>query len=459
LTGGGEQTALGRTVAVERKLLGALFLDFIGQLTLEKTGRLSPLDLNQAQISQGTGDAGLPSRKRRLSGFGGHPLRTVGVLMQRSAQDLDQRLKGSQIQSGFKCLFVHRRIIGSPRLNNRMTAAPSLFSRRPVAWLGAAVLALLIAGGALAYGALYGPLHRDSQPRTVRIALGAGPERISASLAAAGLHRPTWQIGLVLRGRGDGARLKAAYYTVEAGLSLAGFLDRVSRGEGQLATFQITEGWSWSQIRQAAALNPDFSGDSRPLSEPELLARIGVDKPSAEGLLWPDTYRFAPGSSELQVYRMAVVAMRTNLEAAWPQRAGGLPFASPYEALILASIIEKETGRDEERAMVAGVFVNRLARGMRLQSDPTTIYALGERFTGRLTRADLKSPLPHNTYVIRGLPPTPIAMPGRASIEAALRPAATGALYFVARGDGSSEFSDDLAAHQRAVNRFIRGQP
>jgi len=334
-----------------------------------------------------------------------------------------------------------------------------LFSRRPLARLGAAVLLLSVVCGVLAYGELYWPLHRDSPPRTVRIALGAGPERISAALADVGLHRPAWQIALVLRVRGDGARLKAAYYTVEAGLSLADFLDRVSRGEGQLAAFQITEGWSWSQIRQAAALNSDFSGDSRHLSEPELLARIGIDKASPEGLLWPDTYRFAPGSSELQVYRLAVAAMRNSLETAWAQRAGGLPFASPYEALILASIIEKETGRDDERAMVAGVFVNRLTRGMRLQSDPTTIYALGERFSGRLTRADLQSPLPHNTYVVRGLPPTPIAMPGRASIEAALQPATTRALYFVARGDGSSEFSDDLAAHQRAVNRFIRGQP
>ncbi len=303
------------------------------------------------------------------------------------------------------------------------------------------------------------PLHRSESARTIRIAAGAGPERISEAMARAGIDLAPWRLSLAIRWRGDGPRLKAAYYDVEPGLSLAGLLDRMSRGEGRLPSIRIIEGWTFDRVRKAMSEHPDFTGETHALSTAELLRLLAVDRPSGEGLLLPDTYRFAPGTSELLVYRQALEAMKRQLEIVWARRSADLPLRHPYEALVLASIIEKETGRDEDRGPIAGVFVNRLNRGMRLQSDPTTIYALGERYSGRLSRADLQTASPYNTYVTMGLPPTPIALPGRSSLEAAVRPATTRALYFVARGDGSSEFSEDLAAHQRAVNRYQRGQP
>lgn len=319
------------------------------------------------------------------------------------------------------------------------------------------VLVVLCVLGAYRYFAE--PLQRGTAPVTVRITLGSGPERISEALAAVGIDRPAWQIALALRIRGDVHALKAAHYEIPPGMPLAGLLDRITRGEGRLSEFRIIEGWTFAQVRQAAAKHPDLAQDTRDLSAAQLRELLGIRHDSAEGLLAPDTYRFAPGMSERHVYRRAIDAMRKVLDQAWAGRAADLPLASPYEALVLASMIEKETGLDQDRALIAGVFVNRLQRGMRLQSDPTTIYALGDAFSGRLTRADLQRALPHNTYVIAGLPPTPIALPGRASIEAALQPTRTRALYFVARGDGSSEFSEDLAAHQRAVNRFLKGRP
>jgi UPF0755 protein len=331
---------------------------------------------------------------------------------------------------------------------------------RFVALSGVVLLALGLLALSVAHHAYrVAPLHTGEGARTVRIPVGAGPERISEALARADIRVAPWRLSLALRWRGDATRLKAAYYEVEPGLPLALLLDRISRGDGRLASLRIIEGWNFERIRKAVAEQADFAGETRGLTDAELLRQLEVDRPSGEGLLLPDTYLFAPGASELPVYRRALEAMQRTLEAAWSRRSPDSVLRNAYEALVLASIIEKETGRDEDRPQIAGVFVNRLNRGMRLQSDPTTIYALGDRFTGRLSRADLQTVSPYNTYVVRGLPPTPIASPGRASIEAAVRPAPTRALYFVARGDGSSEFSDDLAAHQRAVNRFQRGQP
>jgi UPF0755 protein len=339
-------------------------------------------------------------------------------------------------------------------------SAPRLLPRRSAAAAIAGLIALVIFALLFAHHAYrVAPLHVGEGPRTVRIPVGSGPGRISEALARAGIAIAPWRLSLALRWRGDGALLKAAYYEVEAGLTLASLLDRISRGEGRLPSLTIVEGWTFERIRKAVAEQADFAGHTRELTDAALLQLLEVERPSGEGLLLPDTYLFAPGASEVLVYRRALEAMRRTLEAAWSRRSPDSALRNAYEALVLASIIQKETGRDEDRALIGGVFVNRLNRGMRLQSDPTTIYALGDRFTGRLSRADLQTVSPYNTYVVRGLPPTPIASPGRASIEAAVRPAVTRALYFVARGDGSSEFSEDLAAHQRAVNRFQRGQP
>jgi UPF0755 protein len=192
------------------------------------------------------------------------------------------------------------------------------------------------------------------------------------------------------------------------------------------------------------------------LSDAELLQAIGAEENHLEGLLFPDTYFYAPHTSDLDVLRRAYRLQHDKLLAAWETRAQGLPYRTPYEALIMASIVEKETGAAAERPRIAGVFINRLKLGMRLQTDPTVIYGLGDRFDGNLRRDDLQRDTPYNTYTRTGLPPTPIAMPSEAAIEAALNPAKTDALYFVARGDGTHVFSSTLEAHNRAVNRYQR---
>jgi UPF0755 protein len=189
----------------------------------------------------------------------------------------------------------------------------------------------------------------------------------------------------------------------------------------------------------------------------QLLKAIGASETHPEGLFAPDTYLYDPGSSDLEIWRRAYRAQMNALQEAWNSRAPGLPYALPYEALIMASIVEKETGQPSERGLIAGVFVNRLKRGMLLQTDPTVIYGLGERFDGNLRKRDLVTDTPYNSYTRSGLPPTPIALPGRAAIGAAMKPDSTDALYFVARGDGTSQFSTTLEAHNRAVDKYQRG--
>jgi len=301
----------------------------------------------------------------------------------------------------------------------------------------------------------FASLHQDAAARRVVIGLGSGPAGVAAALERAGLAGSPRRVSWIIRLRGDSARYRAALYDIAPGQSLKGVLDAIARGEGQPATVRLIEGLTFRQVRELIDSHPHVQPDSRGLDEPALLSRIGVPYPSGEGVFLPDTYHFAPGSSALQIYREAWRAMERVLQQEWTARSARLPLQSAYEALILASMIEKETGRAQDRTMIASVFVNRLRKGMLLQSDPTTVYALGSAFDGRLRRRDLQIDHPHNTYVRVGLPPTPIALPGRGAIEAALRPAESSAFYFVARGDGSTEFSPDLKAHNRAVERFI----
>jgi UPF0755 protein len=221
-----------------------------------------------------------------------------------------------------------------------------------------------------------------------------------------------------------------------------------------LKDIRFTEGWSFRQMRAAIRQHPDLAHDTAALTDRDLLDKLGATEQSAEGLFFPSTYFFSPGASDMDVYRQAHRLLRKLLDEAWTNRAAGLPLKDAYQALILASIVEKETGRESDRDKVAAVFVNRLRRGMMLQSDPTTIYGMGENFDGNLRKRDLQTATPYNTYTRTGLPPTPIALPGKASLVAATQPASIGSLYFVARGDGTSEFSDDLGAHNRAVQRF-----
>jgi len=224
----------------------------------------------------------------------------------------------------------------------------------------------------------------------------------------------------------------------------------------------IIEGWTFRQMRQALAASPALRHDSAGLSDAELMERIAADPPgykaaSPEGLFFPDTYLFAKGASDMQILRQAHVQLLAKLKTAWEARDTSLPYKTPYQALIMASIVEKETGQKSERAMIAGVFVNRLKTGMLLQTDPTVIYGMGDKYTGKIRKKDLETDTPYNTYVRPGLPPTPISLPGMQSLTAALGPAKTEALYFVSRNDGTSKFSDNLGDHNKAVNQYQRG--
>ena len=316
---------------------------------------------------------------------------------------------------------------------------------------------LLAAAGALGW-ALYAyrnqPIPMASTPVRVKIERGAAVDAMTQAMQREGIGVTGWRLWLAVRLRGDARAIKAGVYELAAPLTLAALLDKLVRGDVLMFELTVVEGWTFRQMRAAVDRHPELQHDTAGLSDARVLERVGAGEPHPEGLFFPSTYRFSPGSSDVEVYRQAYRLLKRTLDEAWQARAPDLPVAGPYQALVLASIVEKETGRDADRDKVAAVFVNRLRRGMLLQSDPTTIYGLGEGFDGNLRKRDLQTDGPYNTYTRTGLPPTPIALPGRASIVAAMRPAPIAALYFVARGDGSSEFSDDLGAHNRAVARY-----
>lgn len=257
---------------------------------------------------------------------------------------------------------------------------------------------------------------------------------------------------------GDARQIRAGSYEIERGINPRGLLRKLVRGDEALRAVTLVEGWNFNQVRAALLKAEQLKPETQELA-PDLIMKA-LERPGLhpEGRFFPDTYTYAKGSSDLAVLRRALRAMDKQLAAAWRQRRPDTPLKTPAQALILASIVEKETGRTSDRAMIAGVFSNRLALGMMLQTDPTVIYGLGETFDGNLRRRDLQADTPWNTYTRSGLPPTPIAMPGKAALLAAVQPAATRALYFVARGDGSSQFSASLEEHNRAVNKYQRGQ-
>jgi UPF0755 protein len=240
-------------------------------------------------------------------------------------------------------------------------------------------------------------------------------------------------------------------------MNLLAIVDKLRRGEVLRERVLIVEGSTFAEMRTALAAHPELRKDTASMSDAEVLRAVGADETSPEGLFAPETYVFDTGSSDLEVLRQAYRAQRAIVQQAWEARAPGLPYRTAYEALVMASIVEKETGTASERARIAGVFVNRLQKGMLLQTDPTVIYGLGAKFDGNLRKRDLTTDTPYNTYTRAGLPPTPIALPGRASIAAALNPEPTKALYFVSRGDGTSEFSETLTDHNRAVDKYQLG--
>ena len=252
-------------------------------------------------------------------------------------------------------------------------------------------------------------------------------------------------------------RVQAGTYEIAPHASARAVLEQFVAGRVVLEQLTIVEGWTFAQLRQALDAQPDLVHELRGLSDVQLMRALGHDGQAAEGQFFPDTYRFAAGTSDRRILELAYERMQSELEQAWTQRAAGLPLTDPEQALILASIVEKETGREDERAKVAAVFVNRLNHAMRLQSDPTVIYGLGSSYDGDIHTRDLVTDTPYNTYTRPGLPPTPIALPGAASLQAALHPAASDALYFVAtdNGDGSHQFSATLAEHDVALRAYL----
>jgi UPF0755 protein len=252
-------------------------------------------------------------------------------------------------------------------------------------------------------------------------------------------------------------RLAVGTYEFPAHASPAAVLEQLASGRTVLEQITIVEGWSLAQMRHALDTQPQLAHDWRALSPAQLMERLGAAGVSAEGRFFPDTYRFAAGTADRRIYQLAFARMQEELAAAWAGRAAGLPLANETQALVLASIVEKETGRADERGKVAAVFINRLRQGMRLQSDPTVIYGLGASYDGDIRTRDLQTDTPYNTYTRTGLPPTPIALPGAAALQATLHPEPGDALFFVAtgRGDGSHQFSATLAEHNAAVQAFL----
>jgi UPF0755 protein len=321
------------------------------------------------------------------------------------------------------------------------------------------ILSLACAGGGIWWYA-----HRPITLATDNVDLIIPPGssmRTAARLASAAM--PVYPDALVLLARmsGQDTRIKAGSYEIASGVTPLELIDKLTRGDVTQQELTIPEGWSFRQFRAALDAHEAVAHTTRGLTDAQVLELIASAEPGAkfdhpEGLFFPDTYLFAKGAADVAILRRAYRAMARHLAGEWQRRAAGVPYASPYEALIMASIVEKETGQARERPLIAGVFVNRLRRGMLLQTDPTVIYGLGAAFDGNLRRRDLQQDGPYNTYTRAGLPPTPIALPGLAALQAALNPARTDALYFVARGDGTHEFSASLEAHNRAVNRFQR---
>ncbi|MCX7166573.1 MAG: endolytic transglycosylase MltG [Rhodocyclales bacterium] len=293
-----------------------------------------------------------------------------------------------------------------------------------------------------------------SDPTVFSVPAGASLRAAAQVIEAAGVDLPAWQLELLARVMGRSSKIKAGSYEVDEGLTALALLDKLTRGDVTQGEIVLVEGKTFRQFRAAMNEHPDLAHDSLKLSDTQILARLGAKEPHPEGLFFPDTYLFNKGGSDFDVLRRAYKAMQPKLAAVWERRESTLPVKTPYELLILASIVEKETGLPADRPQVAAVFVNRLRRGMLLQTDPTVIYGLGERFDGNLRKVDLQTDTPWNTYTRPGLPPSPIAMPGLASLQAAAKPPPSDMLYFVARGDGSSEFSESLDQHNSAVAKY-----
>jgi peptidoglycan lytic transglycosylase G len=327
-------------------------------------------------------------------------------------------------------------------------------ARRLLGW------ALLLPAVAAIWLAVFSQSHIMLPPDGIEFSLPAGSSLRTASrlLVRDGVLQEPYSFTWLGRILGKAGGIKAGKYLLQGEMTPLALLDKIARGDVSTETVTFVEGWNFGQLREKMNGHPGLKHDTREMTDSEILEALGIAAASPEGLFFPDTYHIDAGSSDLALLRRAYAVMQDELETAWRARAPGLPYRDPYEALILASIIEKETGTPSERPLIAAVFVNRLKIGMRLQTDPSVIYGIGSRFDGNLHRSDLLEDGPYNTYTRAGLPPTPIAMPGRGAIQAALNPEHSRALYFVAMGNGGHYFSNSLEEHNRAVARYQGGK-
>lgn len=318
------------------------------------------------------------------------------------------------------------------------------------------LILLAIVAAAFGYWAQR-PILDEGQPSIeFTIAQGSSLRSSMRQIENAGVPAHPLMLTALAQLTGNSTKLKAGTYELKPGTSPLRLIQQLVRGEFAQEALVIIEGWTFAQMRAEIDAHPGLKHETLGMSDRELMTKISSEYTMPEGLFYPDTYMFAKNSSDLQIYRQAHRLMLKKLDTEWQQRDTSLPYATPYQALTMASIIEKETGRKSERDMIAAVFVNRLRVGMPLQTDPTVIYGMGESFKGNIRRKDLLTDTPHNTYTRPGLPPTPISLPGAESLHAALHPANSNALYFVARGDGTSQFSSNLADHNNAVNKYQR---
>ncbi len=322
------------------------------------------------------------------------------------------------------------------------------------------IVALLVFGAGLWW--LHEPLPLKLQPGAqvldLEIEPGNRADAVAETIVTSGVDVPLSLLQLWFRISGQARHIKAGSYEIVPGTTPRKLLSMLVRGEEALKSVTFVEGWTFSQVRAALQKAEQLAPDTQGLGADAIMDKLGRPGVHPEGRFFPDTYTYAKGASDLAVLKRAARAMDKRAEAAWVLRSADTPLKTPEQALILASIVEKETGKPTDRAQIAGVFTNRLRVGMPLQTDPTVIYGMGDRFDGNLRKRDLQTDSAYNTYTRTGLPPTPIAMPGKAALLAAVQPAPTKALYFVARGDGTSQFSDNLDDHNRAVNKYQRGQ-
>nr|WP_298380928.1 endolytic transglycosylase MltG [uncultured Halomonas sp.] len=325
-----------------------------------------------------------------------------------------------------------------------------------------ALLIVVVIGAVLGFAGfsywqsrLASPIAID-EPTLYEVPRGASFNGVVGDLAKRDILAEDWSLRLLAKVSPDSVpQLRAGEFMLKPGMNAQEAISLL--GSDKVVTYPLTipEGWTFDQMRKLLASAPKLSPRTEQMSDAEIMAELDHPDQHPEGRFFPDTYRYHKGSSDLDILRQAHARMESELESAWATRDEDLPLDSAYEALIMASLIERETGADEERHEIGGVFKRRLEKGMRLQTDPTVIYGMGDDYTGNITRADLRRSTPYNTYVISGLPPTPIAMPGRAALDAAVHPAEGNTLYFVAKGDGTHHFSRTLKEHNAAVRRYI----